>query len=165
MPAVVPYYMVRPLIQLGATGSEVELQCYANNVETTPDQDENTAKTFCGVYKSYGPVTWTIVITVLQSFGADGLWTQVQPMMNTIQPFVITPAEGTVSVDNPVMSGTAMVKAFPFLSGAVGEVSEFDIELAVQGDPTFGIVAPVVAAAEAAETGEPVVVPEPAPAT
>lgn len=151
MPAVAPYYMVRPMLSLGATGSEVELQCFANNVETTPDQDESTTKTFCGVYKSYGPVTWTIVLTVVQSFGADGLWTQVQPMVGTIQPFVITPAEGTVSVDNPVMSGTALVRAFPFLSGAVNEPSEFDLELAVQGDPVFGIVAPTgAAAAEAA---------------
>lgn len=147
MPAVTPYYMVRPFIELGPTVSGVELQCYANNVEITPEQDENTAKTFCGVYKSYGPVTWTITLTVLQSFGADGLWTLVQPMVGTVVPFVVTPAEGAPSVDNPIMSGECLVKAFPFLSGAVNEPSEFDLELAVQGEPVFGIVAPTMAAA------------------
>lgn len=165
MPAVEPYYMVRPMLQLGEVGSEVELQCFANNVETNVDQDETVTKTFCGVYTSYGPEKWTIVLTVVQSFGADGLWTLVSPMKGTVQPFVITPAEGAVSVDNPVMSGTAMVKAFPFLSGAVNEPSEFDLELAVQGEPTFGIVAPAVDAAAAVEaTGPTVTETAPAPA-
>jgi hypothetical protein len=147
MPAVTPYYMNKPLLQLGAVATAVELQCYANNVETNIDQDETVTKTFCGVYTSYGPEKWTIVLTVLQSFGADGLWTLVQPMVGTIQPFTLmADADATPGVDNPVMSGTAMVKAFPFLSGAVAEPSEFDLELAVQGAPTFGIVAPTIAA-------------------
>lgn len=138
MPAVTPYYMVQPKLTLGDVGAEVELQCYANNVETNIDQDETTTKTFCGVYKSYGPETWTIVLTVLQSFGADGLWTKVKPMVGTIVPFTILPnALDPVSADNPLMSGTCLVKAFPFLSGAVNEPSEMDLELAVQGAPTF----------------------------
>jgi hypothetical protein len=154
MPAVTPYYMVKPLLQLGPTATAVELQCFANNVETNVDQDETTTKTFCGIYTSYGPEKWTIVLTVLQSFGADGLWTLVQPMVGTIQPFVLqADADAAPGVDNPVMSGTAMVKAFPFLSGAVNEPSEFDLELAVQGAPTFGIVAPTISAA-AAEPAE-----------
>jgi hypothetical protein len=150
MPAVPPYYMNHPNLILGDVATGVPLQCYANNIETNIDQDETTTKTFCGVYKSYGPETWTIVLTVVQSFGSDGLWTLVKPMVGTVVPFVLSPDEGVVSVDNPVMSGTCLVKAFPFLSGAVNEPSEFDLELAVQGDPVFDIVAPTMAAAEAA---------------
>jgi hypothetical protein len=150
MPAVTPYYMIKPLLKLGGAVGAVELQCYANNVETNVDQDETTTKTFCGIYVSYGPQKWTVVLTVVQSFGAEGLWTLVQPMVGTIQPFeLMADADAAPSVDNPVMSGTAMVKAFPFLSGAVNEPAEFDLELAVQGLPTFGIVAPTAAAAEA----------------
>ena len=149
MPAKTPYYMVKPLLQLGPTATAVELQCFANNVETNIDQDETTTKTFCGVYVSYGPEKWTIVLTVLQSFGVDGLWTLVQPMVGTIVPFVLqADADAVPSVDNPVMSGTALVKAFPFLSGAVNEPSEFDLELAVQGAPVFGIVAPTITATD-----------------
>jgi hypothetical protein len=150
MPAVTPYYMTHPVLLLGPTATAVELQCYANKVETNVDQDETVTKTFCGLYTSYGPEKWTIVITVVQSFGADGLWTLVQPMAGTVQPFVLMAGPDAVaSVDNPVMSGTAMVKAFPFMSGSVNEPSEFDLELAVQGDPVFGIVAPASAAVEA----------------
>jgi hypothetical protein len=38
------------------------------------------------------------------------------------------------------MSGNVTVKAFPFIDAAVGEASEFDLVLAVQGDPDFAIV-------------------------
>lgn len=156
MPAVPPYYMVKPLLQLGDVATAVELQCFANNVETNIDQDETVTKTFCGIYTSYGPEKWTIVLTVVQSFGTDGLWTQVQPMVGTVQPFqLMADADAAPSVDNPVMSGTALVKAFPFFSGAVNEPSEFDLELAVQGAPVFGIVAPAVAATETETATEP----------
>lgn len=155
MPAVTPYYMNHPKITLGdpdaVPSTEVELQCFSNNVETNIDQDETTTKTFCGNYKSYGPETWTIVLTVLQSFGTTGLWTLVKPMVGTIVPFTLLPdADNPVSEDNPLMSGTCLVKAFPFLSGAVNEPSEFDLELAVQGLPDFAIVPPAARTAETA---------------
>lgn len=152
MPAVTPYYMHHPKILLGPTAAAVELQCYANNIETNVDQDETVTKTFCGVYTSYGPEKWTLVFTVVTSFGADGLWTLVSPMRGTVQPFALYPDDAVAGVDNPVMSGTAIVKAFPFLSGAVGEPSEFDLELAVQGDPVFGITDPTATATAEAAT-------------
>lgn len=137
MPAKVPYYMVKPLISLGAT-TPVEIQCFANNLETNVDQDESTAETFCGSYTTYKAEKWTIVVTCLQSFGADGLWNQIHPMVGTEVPFTILPdADQPVSADNPEMSGTARVKAFPFLSGAVNEAADFDLELAVQGMPVW----------------------------
>jgi hypothetical protein len=143
--------MVHPSLQLGATGSEVELQCFANNIETNIDQDETTTKTFCGNYKSYGPETWTIVLTVVQSFGADGLWTLVKPMVGTVVPFTLTPdADNPISDTNPAMTGTCLVRAFPFLSGAVNEPSEFDLELAVQGEPEWITVPPAARTAEPA---------------
>lgn len=152
MAAVIPYYMNHPAITIGDVGEEVDLQCYSNNVETNIDQDETTTKTFCGTYKSYGPETWTIVLTVLQSFSADGLWTLVHPMAGTIVPFTLLPdGDAPVSATNPLMSGNALVKAFPFLSGAVNEPSEFDLELAVQGLPTFTEVPPAGRTAPEAE--------------
>lgn len=154
MPDPVPYFMIKPLIHIGDVATGVDIQCAANNVETNVDQDETTAETFCGSWTNYKTPKWTIVITVLQSFGADGIWGKLQPMMGTLQDFVIqADADAAPSIDNPVMSGTARVKFFPFLSGAVGEASDFDIELAVQGAPVFGIVAPTGASAPPA--GEP----------
>jgi hypothetical protein len=142
-----PFILDQPLISLGATGSEVQIQCGATNLEVAVDQDENTVETFCGSYTSYKAPKWTITVTLAQSYGADGTWTLIQPMCGTIVPFQLQPNTTAASVDNPNMSGTVLVKQLPFISGAPGEASEIDLELAVQGDPVFGITAPVVAAA------------------
>jgi hypothetical protein len=143
-----PFIVVRPLIKIGATGSAVEFECGATNLDITVDQDENTVPTFCGAYTSYKAPKWTITITLAQSYGANGTWTLLHPLCGTIQPFVIQPDVAAPSVSNPVMSGTAVVKQLPFMSVAPGEASEVDLELAVQGDPVFGIVAPTAATAE-----------------
>lgn len=143
----IPYFMVRPYIALGPTATAVELQCAANAVEITPEQDETTAETFCGQYTNYKPPRWTITITMLHSFDSvDGIWSKLQPLFGTLQPFVIKPEDAAASADNPVMSGTARVKYAPFLSGNVGEASDFDLELAVQGVPVFGETEPVITA-------------------
>ena len=136
-----PFVLVKPKISLGTAGTVVEFQCGANQVEAAPEQDENTVETFCGVFTTYKPENWTITVTALQSYGTNGLWTNVRPLCNTVQPFTLLPdAVAAISVSNPQMTGTAYVKGFPFLSAAVGEASEFDLELAVQGIPTFAIV-------------------------
>ena len=155
MPEVIPYQMIKPLVRLGDDVTGVEMQCYSNNVAVEVEQDETTSETYCGTYTNYKPEVWTITLTVLQSFGADGLWTMVKPLVGTTVEFAILPdADQPVSVDNPIMTGTARVKAFPFLSGAVNETNEFDIELGVQGMPTWSITEPAGLAAE----------PEPQPA-
>lgn len=136
-----PFVLVKPKILLGETGTEVEIQCGANQVEASPEQDESTVETFCGTYTTYKPEQWTITVGALQSFGAGGLWTNLRPMCNTVVPFELLPdASAAPSVDNPSMTGTCLVKGFPFLSGAVGEASEFDLELAVQGAPEWVVV-------------------------
>jgi hypothetical protein len=137
---VPPFIFKKPKIALGVTGTSVDIACGANAVTAEPEQDENTVETFCGTYTSYKPEVWTITITAVQSFGAVGtdLWSQVRPLCGTVVPFALLPdASRVVGPDNPEMRGNASVKGFPFLDGAVGEASEFDLELAVQGVPTF----------------------------
>ncbi len=163
MPDVVvtapPFVLKHPIIKIGATGSSVDIACPATNITFDSDQDENTVETFCGTYVTYKPPKWTLTATVAMSYGTNGVWTLLQPMQNTIQPFVLLPDNAAASVSNPVASGTAYVRAFAFVDGAPGEVSEIDIILAVQGAPTWGIVMPAMAEAPAAEPAA-----EPAPA-
>jgi hypothetical protein len=137
-----PFIVEHPLIKIGAAGSAVEFECAATNLDIAVDQDENKVDTFCGSYTSYKAEKWTITITIAQSYGAAGSWTLLQPLVGTIQPFEIQPDTAAASVDNPVMSGSCLMKAFPFISAAPGEVSEVDVVMAVQGAPAFGIVAP-----------------------
>lgn len=133
-----PFVLVKPKITVGPAGSEVEFECGANQVEAAPDVDESTTETFCGTFTSYKPEVWTITITALTSYGADGLWNLLRPFAGTRQAFTLLPdASKPIGPDNPEMSGECIVKPFAFLSAAVGETSDFDLVLAVQGIPTF----------------------------
>jgi hypothetical protein len=135
---VAPFILTHPLILLGDNATGVEVQCMANQVQATADQDDTTTETFCGSYTSYKAEVWTITLTALQSFGDDGLETLVRPLVGQVIPFTIVPeADDAISVDNPAMWGTARVKVFSFLDANVGEASSFDLVLAVQGQPHF----------------------------
>lgn len=149
-----PFILNHPRITLDAGGATpVDIECSANEVHTNVSQDESTVDTFCGSFTSYKPEMWDVTVQGVQSFGADGLWTMVRPLVGTKVDFeLLGDRDAAVSVDNPIMSGVVLVKAFPFIDAAVGEASEFDVVLAVQGDPVFGITAPVTAAAESASS-------------
>lgn len=161
MPEVQPHILQKPLLEItlpGATPTTVEIQCSSNQVEIAPEQDETTTETFCGSYTSYKAEVWTVTITALQSFGADGLWTQLRPMAGKFVDFRILPdADLPVGVDNPEMTGSAILKAFAFLSASVGEPSDFDVVLGVQGMPTWSTTP--AAGMEAAAAPEPESVP------
>lgn len=136
MPDPVPFFMTKPSIIIGPTATPViELQCAANHVALTPEQDSTDYPTYCGNFTADGAVKWTLTITVLQSFGVDGVWTKLAPVVGTSQPFQLLPnGDAVPSVDNPAQTGTCTVRAFPFWDGGVNEPAEIDIELVVQGD-------------------------------
>jgi hypothetical protein len=153
----VPHFMTKPLLIIGPSATPVmELECAANNIDASADQDENDYNTYCGTYSSYGPEKWTITATILQSFGVDGVWTKLRPVVGTIQAFELRPdANDPRSIDNPAMTGNALVKAFPFLSGGVNEPSEIDIVLKVQGVPTMALTGGTPLRATTATAGTP----------
>lgn len=133
-----PFIVTNPKLTVGPVGSEVEYECGANQIDATPEQGTNDTETFCGIFTSYKPTKWTVTVTALQSFGATGFWNLLRPLVNTTQPFQIIPDRAkAIGPDNVAMSGTAFIPEFAYLTGAVGEASEFDFVLAVQGDPDF----------------------------
>jgi hypothetical protein len=139
-----PFILIKPKLLIGPTGSEVEYECGANEVDASPDQSSNDVETFCGVFTSYKPAKWTVTVTALQSFGAAGLWNNLRPFVNTVQPFLIIPdGAQPVSADNIAMQGEAFIPEFSYLKAPVGEASEFDFVLAVQGIPDFIDTPPV----------------------
>jgi len=134
-----PAIITKPYIHLGATGTGVEFACACTNLEMSPDQDEKTVETFCGVYTSYGAEKWIITATVAMSYGTTGVWNNLRALCNTTVPFEVRPATGVASPTNPAATGTGFVKAFPFISAAPGEASEVDIVIACQGVPTWAL--------------------------
>lgn len=130
--------------------TDVVLRCQGHAIAVEADQDENSFETFCGTYTSYSPEKWTITLSCYTSYGTDGLWTLMRPLVGLTVAFELLPdGDVAVGVDNPVMSGNAVVKSFPFLSGDVSDASDVDVVLAVQGEPTFGETAPAAEGAEA----------------
>lgn len=144
MPSIVvsnvPFIPVAPKLFIGATGAGVAIECAAQDIDISPDQDENSVETFCSVTTSYKPAKWTITASCYLSYGTSGLWTALSPFAQTVAPFAFVPDRSVaVSVDNPMMSGTAYVKAFAFYAAAVGTPNAVDVILAVRGTPTFVI--------------------------
>lgn len=143
-----PFVPVKPKVSIGTVGSAVDIACAASELAVEVDQDESTTETFCGAYTTYKAEVWTVTVTVFPSYGAAGLWNLLRPLVGTIQPFTILPdASKVAGPTNPSMTGNCIVKAFPFYTGAPGEPVSFDVELAVQGTPTW-----VLALAEEAGT-------------
>ena len=137
----VPFIPVKPKILIGTTGSGVDIACAASDLAVEVDQDEVTTETFCGTYTTYKPEVWTITATVYPSYGTAGLWNLLRPLVGgAAKPYSILPDGSKVAgPDNPQMTGTCFVKAFPFYTGSAGEPTTFDVELAVQGTPTFAL--------------------------
>lgn len=149
-----PFIPVRPIIKITSGANSVEFECAAESFEVNVDQDETTTETFCGTYTTYKAEVWTITGSVFASYGVAGLWNLLRPMVGLVTTFEFLPDAGAVQgPSNPKMSGTCIVKAFPFYSGAPGEPQAFDVVIAVQGIPSFSTAAG--AAATGANAGTP----------
>ena len=123
---------------IGTAPNTVEIECNANQVEAVPEQDTNDTETFCGIFTSYKPAKWTVTITALQSFGADGLWNNLRPLVNSIVDFEIVPdLAKAIGADNVAMTGKAYLPEFAYLSASVGEASDFTPWLAQQDNITL----------------------------
>lgn len=134
-----PFILVSPSLKVGTSPSPMtDLKCSANQITHGVDQDSNDYETFCGAYRSYGVAHHTLTLTLLQSFGTDGPWTVLYPLRNTVVDFELLPDDRVAaSPTNPKMTGKVYVPFMPFLDSAVNEASEIDVELAIQGEPTF----------------------------
>lgn len=134
-----PFILVSPSFKIGPSGGTlVEIKCSLNQIDHSIDQDSNDYDTFCGSYRAYGVERHTITLTVFQNFDATGPWAVLHPLAGTLCDFELLPDDTAVSgTTNPLMFGTCRVPAMPFLSAAVNEASQIDVELSVQGQPHF----------------------------
>lgn len=152
-----PFILVNPKFEIGPVGGPLkDLHCSLNQIDCGVDQDSNDYDTFCGSYRSYGVARYTITLTVYQNFDAGGPWEVLWPLRGTIADFQLLPDAGAASgIGNPLMFGQVRVPPLAFLSAAVNEASSIDIELAVQGEPSFAPPDTAPAGTEAAEASAP----------
>lgn len=139
-----PFNPVKPILKITQGGNSVQVECASESFEASVEQDETTTETFCGTYTAYKAEVWTITGSVFPSYAAlaanaGGLWNALRPMVGdpTATFEFIPDSTQARSASNPVMSGTCLVKAFPFYAGSPGEPTAFDLVLAVQGAPSF----------------------------
>lgn len=156
MPMPIPYVMRKPRITLDADGATpIEISCSSNEVHAIPEADESTWETFCGSGTVYKAEVWTVELNVLQSFGTDGFWNLVRPLVGTVTNFELLPdADAAVGPGNLLMKGPAVVKPFGFLDGPIGEVCEITVEFGMQGTPEFLETAPAGAYSARADEDE-----------
>lgn len=136
-----PMMFTDPKLTLDPDSSAVDLQCFVNSLSDAVTQDSEEWETFCATGTSYGPARRTISVTVLVSYGTDGSWTALNAFAGTETTFELLP-DGTsaVSADNPMMSGSVRVPEIPFVgSTSPGSVGTYDLELSVEGQPTFDL--------------------------
>lgn len=129
-----PFYLVSQSLKIDGT----DLKCAANNISHGIDQASNDYETFCGSYRSYGAAHETLTVTFVQNFDADGPWATLYPLRGTIVDFELIPDDRiAIGVGNPKMTGQVYVPIMPFIDSGVGEASEIDVELAIQGEPDY----------------------------
>lgn len=123
-----PFKLYKPSFQIGESGSEIELNCAGRKVTFAPGDRQ----TWCHRDES-------INLEVVQSFGAEGLWNQLNPLVDTEVPFVFLPVAGkAVGVDNPQAAGTLLVPDYiPFLDAGIREFSPFTLEFQVVGSIAY----------------------------
>jgi hypothetical protein len=143
-----PFILTNPSLLIDGK----ELKCAANQIEHKIDQNTNDYDTFCGSYRSYGVERHTITVSLYQNFDTDGPWQVLSPLAGTLVDFELIPDKAAANgPTNPTMFGTVRVPAMPFLKAQVNEASNIDIDLSVQGKPSYAPpdTAPVTAAAAA----------------
>ncbi|MBF6085297.1 hypothetical protein IU485_28410 [Nocardia cyriacigeorgica] len=128
------YKMGPGTLQLGETGTQIDISCQITSARLTPDKDEDDAlNTLCGDTVP-GEVTyaWTLNATIVQDLAADGINAWSLTHAGEQVPFTFTPntalgatASGTLTVDPLAIGGD--VKTRPTA----------DVEWSVVGQPVY----------------------------
>lgn len=127
-----PFKLVNPSFLLG-TGTPVEIKCSARNIKHTVDVSTTDDSTFCEPgAEGIGQIKESIELTVLQSFGAEGLWNLLAPLQLTVVAFELFSVAATVAVGSPKMTGTCLVPIVPFLDAGIRENTELTLEFKIR---------------------------------
>lgn len=129
-------------LEIGATGTEIDVSCLINNAKITAEKDEGDATTkLCGTVVP-GSVTYTYSLTGNLDVDADtdaGLFALSQAEPGSQQDFTFTPntAMGTVA------TGVLVIDPLDFGADEMGEPLTSDFEFTLVGAPVYTYVPPV----------------------
>jgi hypothetical protein len=123
-------------LNIGETGSEIDVSCLVNNAVISTDKDEGDSVTkLCGTVVP-GSVTYTFTLSGNIDTDIDdpaGLFALTQEQAGTQQPFTFTPntEAGTTA------SGTLVIDPLDFGGDETGETMTSDFEFSIVGAPEY----------------------------
>jgi hypothetical protein len=123
-------------LQIGAVGSEIDVECLINGCRITSSKDEADSTTkLCGTVKP-GKITYTYSMTGnvdIDTPDAAGLFNLSQTAPGTEQSFTFTPntADGTAA------AGTLIIDPLDFGADAYGDDMTSDFEFSIVGAPVY----------------------------
>lgn len=123
-------------LKIGATGTEIDVECLINGCRITSSKDEADSTTkLCGTVKP-GKITYTYSMTgnvdVDPSVSA-GLFALSQAAPGTEQAFTFVPN----TVDASAASGVLIIDPLDFGADAFGDDMTSDFEFSIVGAPTY----------------------------
>jgi hypothetical protein len=137
-------------LEIGATGTEIDVSCLVNNAVISADKDETDATTkLCGDVRA-GTVTYTYALSGNMDTDVsdpDGFFALSQAEPGSQQTFTFTPnTEAGTSA-----TGTLTIDPLDFGADESGADLTSDFEFTVVGTPTYTYPAPGAVAAKSKE--------------
>jgi len=108
----------------------------AVTLEISADEQETTS--FGADYRTRiaGLKDASLTLDFHQDFGASSVDATLFPLIGSAVGFTITPTSGTVAVDNPAYSGTAIVTSYSPFANSVGDLATLSVTWPVSGAVT-----------------------------
>jgi hypothetical protein len=138
------------VLEIGATGTEVDVSCLVNNAVIAASKDEGDSTTkLCGTVKP-GAVTYTYSLggnTDTDVADPAGLFALSQSAPGSEQSFIFTPNDeaGTTA------TGKLVIDPLDFGGDTTGETMTSDFEFTIVGKPVYTFGAGAAADDQAAE--------------
>jgi hypothetical protein len=118
----------------------VNLRCFVNHMELSPENKLVTATTMCAETDYPGATKWHLKMTFYQSFpsvyGALSAALANYNANGSPVPFKMRSYNRAAASDNVEFDGLAIPQPFPLLVGDAGALSEVQIDWSLQAPPT-----------------------------
>jgi hypothetical protein len=143
-------------LEIGATGSEIDVSCLVNGCRISPTKNEGDAtQKLCGT-KVPGSITYTAKLSgnldVDADAGAAGLFALSWAEPGTQQGFTFTPN----TADGVMAAGTLVIDPLDFGADKYGDTLTSDFEFTIVGDVTYTYGAGGAAVSGVFRTGVPI---------
>ena len=116
-----------PFVSLGGT----DLSAHFKSIELPVEVATQTSTAFGVEWEENEPglKSFTVSLDYNQDYDAGAIDAVLWPMFGTKQALVVRHTEAVVAPANPQYSGMVIVRSFPVISGAVGDLNEGTLEL------------------------------------